>query len=468
MANGLLPYVDFIDVKGPLLFVIQLVGWEISRGTTTGVWLLETGAVFLTLLSLYKLGRVEKLTRSQACLASLLCLTCMFSSQLYGGGGRVEVYTGCALALLLWRTCRFYRCAEMLRHEVFRYGVAVGVCFGVCLLMKYNACLPAAAAGACACVYLLKRRRFRALSVLLGGIAAGAGAICLPFAAWMAWEGILDDCFNVYFKLNAETLHSSVELDATRIVWLLSKAVQSSGVVVAIFGLPFLFAASWRRDGNFKAFALFLIGISAFVSAFAGQFPYYMLYCSVLAIFPAVIVSRGFYPALSAKWLVLAAVAVSYTAIRLNGTWDSQCHMRLTHKIPPAIQAMEDEIGKHPGCGIMFVGTLDMGLGFNAPALPACPEWFTLNGAPEYYVQRQFEAVRRRRADYVGLGTLNLENTKAIAQLIEEAGYVPVASQVPNSKTGSPLILYKLNAPRGEGGGKVYGAGQTPAAGVPE
>ncbi len=468
MANGLLPYVDFIDVKGPLLFVIQLVGWEISRGTTTGVWLLETGAVFLTLLCLYKLGRVEKLTRSQACLASLLCLTCMFSSQLYGGGGRVEMYTGCALALLLWRTCQFYGCGEMLRHEVFRYGIAMGVCFGVCLLMKYNACLPAAAAGACACAYLLHRRRFRAVPALLGGIAAGAGVICLPFAAWMAWEGILDDCFNVYFKLNAETLHSSVELDATRIVWLLSKAVQSSGVVVAIFGLPFLFAASWRRDGNFKAFALFLIGISAFVSAFAGQFPYYMLYCSVLAIFPAVIVSRGFYTALSAKWLVLAAVAVSYTAIRLNGTWDSQCHMRLTHKIPPAIQAMEDEIGKHPGCGIMFVGTLDMGLGFNAPALPACPEWFTLNGAPEYYVQRQFEAVRRRRADYVGLGTLNLENTKAIAQMIEEAGYVPVASQVPNSKTGSPLILYKLNAPRGEGGGKVYGAGQTPAAGVPE
>ena len=85
MANGLLPYVDFIDVKGPLLFVIQLVGWEISRGTTTGVWLLETGAVFLTLLSLYKLGRVEKLTRSQACLASLLCLACIFSPQLYGG-----------------------------------------------------------------------------------------------------------------------------------------------------------------------------------------------------------------------------------------------------------------------------------------------------------------------------------------------------------------------------------------------
>lgn len=104
------------------------------------MWLLETGTVFLTLLCLYKLGRMEKLTRSQACLASLLCLACIFSPQLYGGGGRVEVYTGCALALLLWRTCRFYRCAEMLRHEVFRYGVAVGVCFGVCLLMKYNAC----------------------------------------------------------------------------------------------------------------------------------------------------------------------------------------------------------------------------------------------------------------------------------------------------------------------------------------
>ncbi len=26
MANGMLPYVDFIDVKGPLLFIIQLAG----------------------------------------------------------------------------------------------------------------------------------------------------------------------------------------------------------------------------------------------------------------------------------------------------------------------------------------------------------------------------------------------------------------------------------------------------------
>lgn len=37
-ANGLVPYVDFIDVKGPLLMFIYMAGWALSPGGPEGIF----------------------------------------------------------------------------------------------------------------------------------------------------------------------------------------------------------------------------------------------------------------------------------------------------------------------------------------------------------------------------------------------------------------------------------------------
>lgn len=47
-ANGLIPYVDFSDSKGPLLWFIEMVGYWISPTDYHGVWVLSVIVMTLT------------------------------------------------------------------------------------------------------------------------------------------------------------------------------------------------------------------------------------------------------------------------------------------------------------------------------------------------------------------------------------------------------------------------------------
>ena len=57
MLNGKIPYRDFYDLKGPYFFFIQALGQLIRRGQT-GIFVLQTAALFLSLILIYRIGRL--------------------------------------------------------------------------------------------------------------------------------------------------------------------------------------------------------------------------------------------------------------------------------------------------------------------------------------------------------------------------------------------------------------------------
>ena len=107
MLDGLVPYRDLIDQKGPLLFFIQMLAALVSRQSFLGVWLLEVaaGTVFL-----YFSARTAELfaPRAAALLGVPLMALAAWSGDVFALGSTAEEYTLPALAFGLYLFCRAF------------------------------------------------------------------------------------------------------------------------------------------------------------------------------------------------------------------------------------------------------------------------------------------------------------------------------------------------------------------------
>lgn len=70
-VNGLLPYADFSDSKGPLLWAIYAVGYVLNRHSYVGVFWLSCVAWAFTLVAAYKTARLY-VCGASACVAALV------------------------------------------------------------------------------------------------------------------------------------------------------------------------------------------------------------------------------------------------------------------------------------------------------------------------------------------------------------------------------------------------------------
>ena len=55
MLKGKVPYLDYFDHKGPLLYLIEYAGLMISRGSTNGLWVVEVINMAAALVILVRL-----------------------------------------------------------------------------------------------------------------------------------------------------------------------------------------------------------------------------------------------------------------------------------------------------------------------------------------------------------------------------------------------------------------------------
>lgn len=105
LASGLIPYVEFADVKGPLLPLIFSLGYVVSPEKPWGMTLLFSVSTFFVLVCSYKTACKLHCTNNQAFLASLLCLFFLFEPYTQDWGGQDgRLYEAClCLAALRFR-----------------------------------------------------------------------------------------------------------------------------------------------------------------------------------------------------------------------------------------------------------------------------------------------------------------------------------------------------------------------------
>lgn len=437
ICSGMVPYLDFIDVKGPLLFLLYGAGYALTPNSTTGIWLIETLSLFFTLYFTYRLARLFISGRGAACSAAVLCLFYILQRELYADGGRAEMFTGCAFACVLWWSVRLCM-VEDWRRECRGFALAMGIAFSSCFFIKHNAIVPPAAALGLVSLALLVRREWKAFARLTAFGVLGCAVVAVPMLAYMVCSGNLLAFYEVMFKFNPVP---SVGLDTVHVVMYAGKLLQDPCTTFALVSLPCLWLDPWKRLSRLNRAGLLLTALLAFASAFIGNYPYYLLYCTPLSVIPAVVLVSHLRIAARPVGLLACTVCLTLFCIRANPAWHYKSHFRVTQSMVPSLQAMEDEVSAHPGSTIMFLGCLDTGFGLESGVLPACPEWFGINDAPASFVRKQLAAVTARKADYV---VIPEHTVQSYGRLLEQNGYREVSRT--NGEETASLYYYLIGS----------------------
>ena len=191
IPKGLMPYRDFFDHKGPLLYLIMALG--ITIGREAGVWLIQSVFLFAAAFFAYKTARL--LTGRRAAAAAAALAVTWYSL----GETGPDTFAVPFLLAGLYSLVRFVLSGWTIRRaEAF----GVGVSFAAVLLMKMNLVSLWIVFTGTVIVSSVIGRRFRFLLERTAFFLAGAALVILPVLAWLWLKGSFDDFVRVYLKFN--------------------------------------------------------------------------------------------------------------------------------------------------------------------------------------------------------------------------------------------------------------------------
>lgn len=204
--NGMLPYVDFADSKGPLLWLIYGLGYLISHNNYIGVFWLSVINYSFIFLYVFKIANLF-LKNDKLSLYVVLIMTSSFFCPWYHGEIRAEDWCQLFIIMSIYRICLLlYTEKGKQPSSIYISCFVIGSSMAGTLLIKYNV----TAMLGCLAIYtlyaLIKERKNILLPFLFFMI--GFCIISLPFIIYMIVNGLLSPFFNEYFLNTFLTIQS--------------------------------------------------------------------------------------------------------------------------------------------------------------------------------------------------------------------------------------------------------------------
>lgn len=172
MLDGRIPYRDFYDLKGPYFFFIQALGQLIYRGRT-GIFILQTVALFLSLIFIYGIGLMF-LSRGKALGVTAFFLW-PYISMIWGGNCLEEFCLPLNMLAILLNLKLFAPVPADIpdnTNDVMAEDQSIGnnitalitgICFGIMTFSKITAGAPLAGLIIGIFILCLVRRKFKPL-----------------------------------------------------------------------------------------------------------------------------------------------------------------------------------------------------------------------------------------------------------------------------------------------------------------
>ncbi|MDO5450409.1 MAG: hypothetical protein Q4F30_05935 [Akkermansia sp.] len=429
---------DFIDVKGPLLLYVYKVASQLAPGSVVGLYVLYSLAVASTLFFSFRTARVFLGEVPRAVLAAVLLLPFLYWYRIYCNGGQSEELMAPMFACLIYAWVRYLNYSGGVRF----LACSIGAGLAATMLIKYNCAFVFGVSFWLLVGELAVHRCWKRLLVGVLPWAVGSFVVVFaPFVLYLVCAGILEACWRVYVELNFATYFGGS--GSAGAVGMLTKVLTWVDKLVrgpeGLAGTLCLIGACWysvRVYGvGWKSCMLAAVAAAGFVSCL-GVFPYYWLFYMPCGILLTTMVMAGMRPGIGTRTVAAVVLLTMYAGVRVNDQWASRAPRRVTQKLPSALAAVESAVCSREHPRLLYLGMLDKGFGVRAGALPACPEWCTLNGVDETFMERQREAVRQRKADFVIVMSVPLwvspedrdEQESWRDRLCKENGYARVCS----------------------------------------
>ena len=433
--NGLVPYVDFADSKGPLLWLIYGLGYLLSPTSYVGVYWISCLWYGLTFFFTYKTAAVF-LQDSRKSLVCALLMTLAFFNPWFHEEIRAEDFCLLFLVLSLYRTCLLLYAERLGEKEIhWSFGI-LGACFAALFLIKFNIAAMQAVLILGTLYWLLREKRSWLKPFLYG--LCGFGAVTVPFLIYFLIAGNFPAFIQEYLLNTLQTVGEAAPNDTNV---LLSQIATTNPLItyllewgdvaycpelgallllIALGGILFL-----RREGKYRWMPL-LVSLAIFALAIRHHFLYYFNSCSFLLLFLVVGIVSLFGKPLP-RWAVpLTALAVVSIAIPFhiltynfkilffNDNINQRDYYRAAYimsqvKSPKLVNAYGHEYG----------------FGVPAETLPAGKYWTKQNGMTAEMMAEHNALILSGRADFILINEAAWTRSECVSeQQLADAGYV--------------------------------------------
>ena len=432
MMNGLRPYVDFTDTKGPLLWLIYGVGYLISPRDYIGVYVLSCLCYGGVLYYNYKTARLLLGDSLRSLMVALLMPWFYF---LYWFHNEVRAEDFCDLPLTASLYYLFHLLYNSGNHPycVRRYGMVLGVSFMALVLIKFNI----AAMQGLMLVFALWhyfRDNHRSALVFIGWTGVGMCLVAIPFLVYFLFVGSLGAFYQEYFvnTFVATTTYSSRSKSTFTdelIKWWSNPSTQAL--------LLFIVGGGWLggRLLSYWRYLPWLLGLWFYLLSIRYSYPYYYSICYILCLFPLVYMVKMVNRPLNKGYLVAAMAVVLCWGVfdnirersKLTGVtrWCSGKDSINYANIQKIVHTMDGT--RKPRIINLFSN--ERGFGLESEALPAGNRWTFQFGTPEMK-NEHIALLKSGKADFVIVDNEKKCNSKGFTcKVIESYGYQQVLRQ---------------------------------------
>mgnify|MGYP001596181417 CR=1 FL=1 len=281
MRFGNMPYLNFIDNKGPVQYVIYLLASLIGP-FPWGVFIISTLLDFCMLVMLEQICRRLKIPHAFWILPLFLFFyTCVCSN-----GGLTEDFS---LPLTMAAFLIYLDFDERFRQREMRLltGFLLGLLFWLCAFTRINNALPIGLITASIGVQLLVKKEWKKTAAYIGSFATGTLLIVVPIVLWLLQKGAWQEFLNQFLINNfkyaaAEDAISKVDLFFhNRFGFALFFLV-----IESILGAYLFYRRSGKARGSILITTLVvLLGTGLSFISMTQSFPHYLLVILIPAFF---------------------------------------------------------------------------------------------------------------------------------------------------------------------------------------
>lgn len=193
ILDGGMPYRDTFDHKGPLVYLINVLGIKIDYWR--GIYIIEMIAIFITFYAIYRIARLKC---GQVISLFLLTFTSTGLLQYFEGGNLTEEYAIPFIAIAIWYFTDYFIYSQITNFRLVICGIA---CAAV-LLIRVNMASVWLVMCLGVVIQCLRQKQYRKLIDIIIKFVLGFLTLFVPILAWLAINDALVPFYEDYIQFN--------------------------------------------------------------------------------------------------------------------------------------------------------------------------------------------------------------------------------------------------------------------------
>ena len=187
ITQGMVPYRDYFDLKGPAFFFIEAIGQFFHHGRI-GIFIIECIAASVSCIFIWKTCNLY-IRHWQTWL--ILIVTAFVAISPFWGGNTCEEYMLPFNFTCIYLTLKYLK--EENYEEFFLPSLVFGLSFSVMVLSKITTCAPMGAAALTVLIVLIMKKQTKALPGIIGYFLLGFVIIFIPVCVYFLLHGAFRD-----------------------------------------------------------------------------------------------------------------------------------------------------------------------------------------------------------------------------------------------------------------------------------